>query len=255
DENTQYNLLHSLYACPHGVFAMSFKLEGLVETSTNLASVKFLDNEKIEVVTSQRSSIDSSKIDIANMVASVFTLAGARVKHSDGYPGWAPDPNSEILKIAADSYERLFGKRPVVRAIHAGLECGLFLEKYPDLDMISFGPTLRGVHSPDERIDIETVEKWWTHLLDILQNIPTAQELMNLKRIINMPGNAKMYSGLLIVIFILLLTDSKAQDRKFSLGVKGGPNVSTYLGDLHGSNAVISYHVGIYSRFYKSNST
>ncbi|GAB4301232.1 MAG: aminoacyl-histidine dipeptidase [Marinilabiliales bacterium] len=171
DLKTQNNLLNALYACPHGVIKWSMKLKGLVETSTNLASVKFKD-DKIIVTTSQRSSLESGKTDIASMVESVFILAGAKVEHTDGYPGWNPNPKSEILQIAVDSYQRLFGNKPVVRAIHAGLECGLFLEKYPNLDMISFGPTLRGVHSPDEKINIKTVEKWWKHLLDILKNIP-----------------------------------------------------------------------------------
>ncbi len=172
DENTQYNLLNSIYACPHGVISWSMKLKGLVETSTNLASVKFIENDKILVTTSQRSSLESGKYDIAYMVESVFSLAGANVEHGDGYPGWAPNPKSDILKVAEASYEKLFGKKPVVRAIHAGLECGLFLEKYPNLDMISFGPTLRGVHSPNEKINIKTVEMWWEHLLDVLKNIP-----------------------------------------------------------------------------------
>jgi len=171
DEKTQFNLLNALYACPHGVIEMSREIPGLVETSTNLASVK-MDDETITVATSQRSSVESAKRDIANMVESVFLLAKAKVKHSDGYPGWTPNTDSEILKIAKQSYEDLFGKEPVVRAIHAGLECGLFLEKYPGLDMISFGPTLRGVHSPDERINIKTVEMFWKHLLDILRKIP-----------------------------------------------------------------------------------
>ena len=143
-----------------------------METSTNLASVKFNDN-KITVVTSQRSSVESGKTDINKMVSAVFELAGAEVESGDGYPGWAPNPDSEILRISEKSYEQLFGKKPVVRAIHAGLECGLFLEKYPDLDMISFGPTLRGVHSPDEKIEIKTVKMWYDHLLDVLEKIPT----------------------------------------------------------------------------------
>ncbi|MGE4289851.1 MAG: aminoacyl-histidine dipeptidase [Salinivirgaceae bacterium] len=168
----QWSLLDSLYACPHGVIAMSRNLPGLVETSTNLASVKFFEGNLIEVVTSQRSSVDSAKTDIANRVASVFHLAGAQVQHTDGYPGWNPNKDSEILKVSEESYERLFGRKPIVRAIHAGLECGLFLEKYPDMDMVSFGPTLRNVHSPDEKIHIGTVEKFWNHLLDVLKNIP-----------------------------------------------------------------------------------
>ena len=171
DFETQKNLTYALYACPHGVHAWSPAIEGMVETSTNLASVKFSD-KKIKVVTSQRSSLDSGKQDINNMVITVFELAGAKVESDGGYPGWAPDTNSEILTVAEKSYEKLFGNKPVVRAIHAGLECGLFLEKYPSLDMISFGPTLRGVHSPDEKIEIKTVDMWWRHLLDVLENIP-----------------------------------------------------------------------------------
>ena len=106
------------------------------------------------------------------MVRNVFLLAGAKVESGDGYPGWAPNTDSEILKIVVASYERLFGKTPIVRAIHAGLECGLFLEKYPNLDMVSFGPTLRGVHTPDEKVEIKTVDMWYRHLLDVLKNIP-----------------------------------------------------------------------------------
>ncbi len=168
----QNSLLYSLYACPHGVIAMSTDIEGLVETSTNLASVKFNEGNLIEIVTSQRSSVDSAITDIADMVSSVFEMAGAMVIHTDGYPGWQPNTDSEILRISEESYQRLFNIKPVVRAIHAGLECGLFLEKYPDMDMISFGPTLRNVHAPDEKIQISTVEKFWIHLLDVLKNMP-----------------------------------------------------------------------------------
>jgi dipeptidase D len=171
NEPTQFDLLNSLYACPHGVIAMSSQMKGLVETSTNLASVKFIQDNQILVTTSQRSAIDSSKSDIANMVESVFRLANASVVHSEGYPGWAPNTNSEILRITRDAYKKLFKVDPVVRAIHAGLECGLFLEKYPYLDMISFGPTIKGAHSPDERISIETTEKFWKLLLEVLKNI------------------------------------------------------------------------------------
>ncbi len=109
---------------------------------------------------------------IANQVASVFKLAGAIVTHGDGYPGWAPNPDSKILKVAQDTYKRLFNKDAKIMAIHAGLECGLFLEKYPNLDMISFGPTLRDVHSPNERIEIKTVGLWWAHLLELLKSVP-----------------------------------------------------------------------------------
>jgi len=171
DLDTQKRLFQALYACPHGVIAMSPSMENMVSTSTNLASVKF-KNGIIEVTTSQRSDTESMKTDIANMVKSVFDLAGAKTTQGDGYPGWSPNPNSLILKIAEQSYEKLFGNKPVVRSIHAGLECGLFLEKYPNLDMVSFGPTLRDVHSPDERVLIPTVEKFRKHLVDVLENIP-----------------------------------------------------------------------------------
>jgi len=170
-EEDQHKLLNSIYACPHGVISMSKDIKGLVETSTNLAAIKQNDNQ-IEITTSQRSSVESAKYDIASMVQSVFELAGANVTHGDGYPGWQPNTNSEILNITRNSYERLFNEKPIVRAIHAGLECGLFLEKYPNLDMISIGPTIRGAHSPDEKIEIDTVKKFWEHLLDILLNIP-----------------------------------------------------------------------------------
>ncbi len=171
DRKSSDNLFNAIYACPHGVFSMSYRMPGMVETSTNLASVKFVEDNKIMITTSQRSDVDSEKMNIAQMVESTFLLAGADVAHSDGYPGWTPNPESKVLKVAVESYKKLFGKEPVVRSIHAGLECGLFLEKYPHMDMISFGPTLRDVHSPDERINIETVDLFWRHLVDILNNI------------------------------------------------------------------------------------
>jgi len=171
DLETQGKLLKLIAACPHGVLEMSSRMMGMVETSTNLASVKFNDKNEIVLTTSQRSEIDSRKYMAAEMVESVMQLAGASVVHSDGYPGWTPNPDSVVAKIAADSYTRLFGNEPVVKSIHAGLECGLFLEKYPELDMVSFGPTIRGAHSPDERINIKTVDKFWKLLVDVLENI------------------------------------------------------------------------------------
>ena len=167
----QQALLKAIYACPHGEMSWDKKLDNLVETSTNLASVKF-EKDKIIVTTSQRSSVTSALFDVAAMVRSVFDLAGAKVKHGDGYPGWKPNVNSPILKETENAYERLFGNKPIVRAIHAGLECGLFLEKYPSLDMVSFGPTIRGAHSPDERMEISTVQKFWNLLIEVLKNIP-----------------------------------------------------------------------------------
>ena len=171
DADTQQNLLNAIYACPHGVISMSKHMEGMVETSTNLASVKFKNNNIIEVTNSQRSDVSSGKHDVAAMVNSVYTLAGAEVRHTDGYPGWQPNPNSDIMKLTRDMYEELFNVKPVVRSIHAGLECGLFLEKYPTMDMISFGPTLRMVHSPDEKIHIGTVQKFWDLLIKVLENV------------------------------------------------------------------------------------
>ena len=172
DQDTTDRLLKALYAAPHGVYAMSQDIPGLVETSTNLASVKMKPDHIIRIETSQRSSILSARNDMANTVRAVFRLAGAEVTFGEGYPGWKPNPHSPILEVAAESYKRLFGVEAKVKAIHAGLECGLFLDKYPTLDMISFGPTLTGVHSPDERMLIPTVEKFWKHLLDILVHVP-----------------------------------------------------------------------------------
>ncbi|NDW11645.1 aminoacyl-histidine dipeptidase [Bacteroides sp. 214] len=172
NQDTVKRLLKTLYAIPHGVQAMSSDIPGLVETSTNLASVKMQEDHIIKIETSQRSSILSARNDIADTVRAAMELGGAEVSFGDGYPGWKPNPDSEILKVAEASYLRLFGTKAKVMAIHAGLECGLFLDKYPHLDMISFGPTLRDVHSPDERMEIATVAKFWKHLLDILLNIP-----------------------------------------------------------------------------------
>lgn len=175
DCDTKRRLVRALYACPHGVYGMSHDIEGLVETSSNLASVKMKEDDKIYVETSQRSSTSSLISDIANTVASVFELAGAKISFRDPYPGWKPNPDSPILKAASESYERIFGRKPAIKAIHAGLECGLFLDKYPYLDMVSFGPTLRDVHSPVEKIEIKTVQLWWDHLVDMLKHIPAAK--------------------------------------------------------------------------------
>ncbi|MBR6815066.1 MAG: aminoacyl-histidine dipeptidase [Alistipes sp.] len=167
----QQNLLHALVGVANGVISISHAVEGLVETSTNLASVKFGDNDEIIVTTSQRSSVESAKLYAKKMVESTLLLAGAEVKHSDGYPGWAPNPNSQLLRHSVECYKDLFGTEPKVKAVHAGLECGLFLEKYPDLEMVSFGPTLRGVHSPEERLEIATVDKFWILLKELLKRV------------------------------------------------------------------------------------
>lgn len=170
DLKTQTALLRSLLGVPNGVLAMSFDIAGLVETSTNLASVKFAD-DRIVVTSSQRSSVESTKQYAATSVESVYALAGAEVKHSEGYPGWKPDPSSQLLAVSKKCYAELFGKEAKVKAIHAGLECGLFLSKYPHLEMISIGPTLRGVHSPDERLEIVSVDKFWKLLRAILKSL------------------------------------------------------------------------------------
>ncbi|MBN1118557.1 MAG: aminoacyl-histidine dipeptidase [Bacteroidales bacterium] len=164
-------LIYSVYSCPNGVISMSQDVEGLVETSTNLASIKII-MKTAHIVTSQRSSVETAKTDIADRIKCNFNLAGAKVKHTESYPGWTPNTNSEILGIATNAYKKLFGKDAKVKAIHAGLECGLFLEKYPYLDMISIGPTMRGVHSPDERLQVSTVDMYWKFLLQILKDVP-----------------------------------------------------------------------------------
>ncbi len=166
------NLLKSVNAVFNGVFAMSQDMPGLVETSSNLASIKRTADNVITIVTSQRSSIESARDNVSSCVRSAFELGGAVVETNDGYPGWKPNVNSEILKVACDTYREMFGKEAKVKAIHAGLECGLFLEKAPNLDMISFGPTMLGVHSPDERLNIPSTECWWRHLVAVLENVP-----------------------------------------------------------------------------------
>ena len=171
DTAVQRNLLHALQGLPNGVLAMSRTMEGLVESSTNLASVKFPEEGKIVVTTSQRSSLEGARLDAAATVEAVFALAGAEVVHSEGYPGWTPDPSSHLLAVTREVYNALFGKEPRVRAIHAGLECGLFLKKYPHLEMVSIGPTLRGVHSPDERLEVASVEKFWRLLVGMLEEL------------------------------------------------------------------------------------
>ncbi len=171
DDDCTGRLINSLFICPHGVQAMSLRMPGIVETSTNLASVKMKEGNIIQVTTSQRSEIESAKFNICNIVETIFVNAGALVRHSDGYPGWTPEPDSPILKHTVNSYKKLFGNEPVVKSIHAGLECGLFKEKYPHLDMVSFGPTITGAHSPAERIEISTVDKFWKLLINVVTSV------------------------------------------------------------------------------------
>ena len=171
DEKTQKHLVNALYAIPHGVIKMSNDIPGLVETSTNLAVVETA-GKNINIVTSQRSPVYSQNVDITNMVTAVLKLAGAEITYGDGYPGWAPDINSDILKVFKSTFTKMYGKEPEVTAIHAGLECGIIKEKYPDMDMISFGPTMFGVHSPDEKLQISTVPEFYNQLVNVLKNIP-----------------------------------------------------------------------------------
>ncbi|MBQ7773417.1 MAG: aminoacyl-histidine dipeptidase [Bacteroidales bacterium] len=171
DKNTAASLIYALNCAPHGVLAMSNDVKGLVETSTNLASIKMQKGNIIRIGTSQRSAINSSRKYAAEQVEACFELAGATVTHESEYPGWKPNVDSEILEVSVTAYERLFGVKPVVRAIHAGLECGLFLEKFPGLDMISFGPTLRGVHAPGEKLHLGSLDKFRMLLEEVLVSV------------------------------------------------------------------------------------
>ncbi len=164
------NLVNTLLAIPHGVMAMSADIPGLVETSTNLATVK-MDKNRIVIGTSQRSSIESAKDNITNMVVAIAKLAGAKAVIGDGYPGWKPNMDSDLLKLSRSVYKSLFKKEAKIKAIHAGLETGLLGSKYPGLDMISFGPTIMGAHSPDEKVNIKDVEKFYKLLKGILKKL------------------------------------------------------------------------------------
>ena len=168
--NLQDMVCRTISALPHGVIKMSADIPGLVETSTNVAIIR-TEKGKIELTTSQRSSVATEIDEIVQTVGSVFTLGGAKALFAEGYPGWKPNLESRILKLAKSTYKNLYGKDPDVKAIHAGLECGIIGEKYPGMDMVSFGPTLEGVHSPDEKIYIDTVERFWNFLLSILKNL------------------------------------------------------------------------------------
>jgi len=163
--------INVLFGCPIGIQAMSNSLPGLVETSLNLASIKPVNNYEWVITTSQRSSVESAKHALSHRLEAVFSLAGMTTWHGEGYPGWKPNPNSKILQEVKSVYEAQFGESPKIKAIHAGLECGLFLQKYPSLDMVSFGPTMRGVHSPDERLHIPAVTSFWKLLVETLAKI------------------------------------------------------------------------------------
>ena len=170
--NVSTRLIQALQAVDNGVFAMcqDEEIAWLVETSNNVASIVTTD-ENVVIVASQRSNVMSALDNQAATVKAVFQLAGADVVQGEGYPAWKMRADSKLTALTVETYKKLFGKDPKVLGIHAGLECGFFSEKYPDLDMVSFGPTLRGVHSPDERLHIPTVEMVWNHLLAILKNV------------------------------------------------------------------------------------
>ena len=167
EEGDAANIIMTLLSVPHGVEKMSMDIPGLVETSTNLAAVR-IEGDVLKVITSQRSSVVSELHALAERVEAAFFLGSFDVEHHGKYPGWKPNLESNILKISVESYRRLFRTEPEVKAIHAGLECGLFLEKFPDLDMISFGPTLRGVHAPGERLELASLDKFVAHLVDVV---------------------------------------------------------------------------------------
>ena len=180
-----YRLVMALCECPHGMIAMSHDIPGLVETSTNLASIKMkqessslpfregsgLGSYFIEINTSQRSSKESSKHHLKWVVEQALSMACDEVTHGDGYPGWTPNPSSPLLDITKKAYIDLFKSEPKVLAIHAGLECGLFLEKYPYLDMVSIGPQMYGVHSPQERLSIPSTDRCYAWLCQILKSL------------------------------------------------------------------------------------
>lgn len=170
DSEEARNLVRSIFACPNGVQGMSNAIEGLVETSCNLASVK-IDGEIVTVTDHQRSSVDSRRDEIADRIKALFEITGFSVNFDDAYVGWAPNRDSKVLAVAEESFKSLFGESPKVEALHAGLECGLFLEKMPDLDMISFGPTLKDIHSPNEKANIPSVQDFWKFLCDILRRL------------------------------------------------------------------------------------
>ena len=168
-EGDAANLIATLLACPHGVEKMSVDIPGLVETSTNLAAVH-IKEDVVTVITSQRSSVVSELHAMAEKVEAAFFLGSFDVEHHGEYPGWKPNLKSHVLEVSRKSYVKLFGHEPEVKAIHAGLECGLFLEKFPNLDMISFGPTLRGVHAPGEKLELASLDKFVAHLNDVVLN-------------------------------------------------------------------------------------
>lgn len=170
DLQTQQKLLNAVYGCPDGIIRFNSTMN-VVDTSTNLAVINS-ENGEISINTLQRSALDSARDDVCNMIRSIFEITGAEVEHSGAYPGWTPDLNSPVLKLMRQIYVKKTGYEPKVNVVHAGLECGLLAKKYPNIDMISFGPTIKYPHSPDEKVNISSVGKFWDYLLDVLKNIP-----------------------------------------------------------------------------------
>ncbi len=170
-QGDQKRWLNAVYSFPNGVYKMSNDVDGLVETSTNLSRI-LIENGDITVQALTRSSVDEAKYELARMIEACFENAGADVEHGGAYPGWSPNPNSDILEVCKGIYDKMFNHVPEVMAIHAGLECGIIGQSQPGLDMIAFGPTIRNPHSPDEMVNIETVQKFWSYLLEILKNAP-----------------------------------------------------------------------------------
>ncbi len=167
---SQQRLLNMLIGLPHGVMAMHPEMEGLVETSTNLAIIH-THSKQAEIICSSRSSAASALEATRNMLAAISQLSGARITQPEGYPGWKPNLESQLLKTLKKVYKRKFRKEPEVGAVHAGLECGIIGEKFPGMDMISFGPTIEHPHSPEERVQISSVDKFWKFLTAVLAEL------------------------------------------------------------------------------------
>lgn len=170
DADFQKNLLRAIYACPNGIYRMSSDIEGLVQTSNNVAQVH-VEMGKYEILCLTRSSVDSEKMDEAEAIKSVFELIGADVKWGGSYPGWTPKPGAKIVQLMSNLYKEMFDGEADVSACHAGLECGILGTNYPDMEMISFGPNIRGAHSPDEKVQISSVQKFWGYLLEVLKRV------------------------------------------------------------------------------------
>ena len=171
EPDAQNRFLKVVYGTPNGVMRMSTEIEGVVETSTNLSVIK-AGKGVADIMCLLRSSVDSAKQSLANMMQSIMELGGMEVIHDGNYPGWKPKPDSAIVKTMESVYSKKFGKVPEIKVIHAGLECGIIGDTYPNLDMVSFGPTIRHPHSPDEKVHIESVGKFWDYLVETLQSVP-----------------------------------------------------------------------------------